>query len=226
MCTSLHIRIDMYGMKSRGGSKLRDEKKQQRRREIEAAAYDLLALHGYDGTSMLAVAKAAKASNETMYRWYGDKNGLFESMVRANAAAIRNGLQALVDDGLPPLEVLHRMAPVLLGMLLGDKAIALNRAAAADATGDLGRVIATCGRDEVLPLIKGVLVAAIQQGLLQPPAQGEIGSLFMNLLVGDQQMRRAIGVLPAPTAEDVMHQADQAMSHLLQLCRPSAAPVP
>ena len=52
---------------------MRDDKKQQRRRQIEAAAYDLLVQYGYDGTSMLAVAKAAKASNETMYRWYGDK---------------------------------------------------------------------------------------------------------------------------------------------------------
>ena len=205
---------------------MRDDKKRQRRRQIEAAAYDLLVLHGYDGTSMLAVAKAAKASNETMYRWYGDKNGLFESMVRANAADVRDALQTLIEDGLPPLEILHRLAPVLLKMLLGDNAIALNRAAAADASGDLGRVIAACGRDEILPLILNVIVAAIQQGDLQPPAQGEIGPLFMHLLVGDQQMRRAIGVLPAPSDEDVTYQANQALSQLHQLCRPTAAPVP
>ncbi|KIN76451.1 TetR/AcrR family transcriptional regulator [Sulfitobacter mediterraneus] len=205
---------------------MRDDKKQQRRRQIEAAAYDLLVQYGYDGTSMLAVAKAAKASNETMYRWYGDKNGLFESMVRANAAEVRDALHALIEDGLPPLEILRRLAPVLLDMLLGEKAIALNRAAAADASGALGRVIAACGREEVLPLIKEVLVAAIQQGALRPPAQGEIGSLFMHLLVGDQQMRRAIGVLPAPSAAEITLQADQAVSQLIQLCRPTAAPAP
>lgn len=203
---------------------MRDDKKQLRRRQIEAAAYDLLVRYGYDGTSMLAVAKAAKASNETMYRWYGDKNGLFKSMVRANAAEVREKLQSSINEGSPPLEVLHQLAPVLLDMLLGDKAIALNRAAAADASGNLGRVIAACGRDEVLPLIKEVLMAAIQQGALRPPAHGDIGSLFMHLLVGDQQMRRAIGVLPAPSEKEVRRQAKQALAQFVQLCGVSAVP--
>ncbi|WP_237352646.1 TetR family transcriptional regulator [Rhizobium leguminosarum] len=43
---------------------------------------------------MLDIAKAAKASNETLYRWYGDKNGLFQTMVESNARATKTALDA------------------------------------------------------------------------------------------------------------------------------------
>ncbi len=199
---------------------MREKKKQARMCEIEAVAYDLLGRKGYESTSMLAVAKAAKASNETMYRWYGDKNGLFLNMVRANAAEVRDALESLVSAGAGPMKTLEKIAPVLLGMLLGDKAIALNRAAAADASGALGVAISTGGRAEVLPLIERVLTDAVRSGALAPPAEGALGPLFMRLLVGDQQIRRAIGALPAPTKAEVEAQAAVAMAQFRRLCAP------
>ena len=202
---------------------MREEKKQARMREIEAVAYDLLARNGYDGTSMLAVAKAAKASNETMYRWYGDKNGLFLNMVRANAADVRAALDEMVSDGAEPIDILERVAPVLLGMLLGDRAIALNRAAAADASGALGVALVSGGRAEVLPLIERVLGDAVRSGAIVPPKEGALGPLFMHLLVGDQQIRRVIGGLPAPTKEEVAERAAVALAQFRRLCAPGQA---
>lgn len=201
---------------------MRTEKRNARMREIEAVAYDLLTRDGYDGTSMLAVARAAKASNETMYRWYGDKNGLFESMVQVNAAEVQNTLATLTQGTTPPLEVLGRIAPVLLTMLLGDRAIALNRAAASDPTGALGKAIAQGGRETVLPLLKKVMTDAINAGELSPPAEGEIAALFMHLLVGDQQVRRIIGILAAPSPCAVEAQVKTAMAQFTALCRPRA----
>ncbi|MGJ8617540.1 MAG: TetR/AcrR family transcriptional regulator [Sulfitobacter sp.] len=201
---------------------MRTEKRNARMREIEAVAYDLLKRDGYDGTSMLAVARAAKASNETMYRWYGDKNGLFESMVQANAAEVQNTLATLTQGTTPPLEVLGRIAPVLLTMLLGDRAIALNRAAASDPTGALGKAIAQGGRETVLPLLKKVMTDAINAGELSPPAEGEIAALFMHLLVGDQRVRRIIGILAAPSPCAVEAQVKTAMAQFRALCRPRA----
>ena len=44
---------------------MRDDKKQDKHKAIATAAYALLADKGYAGASMLSIAKAAKASNET-----------------------------------------------------------------------------------------------------------------------------------------------------------------
>ena len=57
---------------------MREEKKSLRQQQIEDAAYEVLEAKGYDGTSMLGIARQARASNETLYNWYGDKQGLFQ----------------------------------------------------------------------------------------------------------------------------------------------------
>lgn len=197
---------------------MREEKRQARKAQIEAEAYALFDELGFEGTSMLAVAKRAKASNETMYRWYGDKHGLFESMVRSNAAQVRTQLAEVADVPAAPLERLEKVAPVLLGMLLGPRAITLNRAVATDPTGALGQLLAKGGREDVLPLIKDVLLQAVRQGDLQRPKDGEIGALFMHLLVGDQQIRRVIGTMAAPSQDEVTEKAKIALAQFTALC--------
>ncbi|GLQ28725.1 TetR/AcrR family transcriptional regulator [Sulfitobacter pacificus] len=204
---------------------MREEKRQARMAEIETEAYALFDALGFEGTSMLALAKRAKASNETLYRWYGDKHGLFESMVRANAAQVRAQLTEAAEGQADPLTRLAKLAPVLLGMLLGPRAIALNRAAATDPTGALGRLLAKGGREDVLPLIRALLSQAISEGQLKLPQNGDIGGVFMHLLVGDQQIRRVIGTMAAPTEDEVAENAKVALAQFTALCT-SAAPAP
>lgn len=204
---------------------MRDEKRAARMREIETEAYALFSAAGFEATSMLAVAKRAKASNETLYRWYGDKHGLFESMVRANADNVRAQLNASFGAGGTPMEVLAAVAEVLLGMLLSERAIVLNRAAASDATGALGKLLAKAGRDAVLPLVSQVLKDAVEADDLGEPDE-DIGGLFIKLLVGDQQIRRVIGALAAPSSAEVCVQTQRALAQLRALCPPSAGRAP
>ncbi|WP_299416426.1 TetR/AcrR family transcriptional regulator [uncultured Sulfitobacter sp.] len=181
---------------------MRSDKKQARHIAITDAAYQLLAQHGYEGTSMLSIAKAAKASNETLYRWYGDKQGLFTAMVADNAAATQTALTQALKTDAPPLQTLERVAPMLLEMLLGERAILLNRVAAADPTGGLGRAIAAGGRDTVLPMISQLLERA--------GADREAVEIYMAQLIGDQQIRRVIGVMNVPSADLIKQRCAQA----------------
>ncbi len=201
---------------------MRDERRASRMREIEAKAYILFAEQGFDGTSMLAIAKRAKASNETLYRWYGDKNGLFESMVRSNANRVRDRLDQASSSGTSPLDTLVDVSEVLLEMLLSDEAILLNRAAASDPTGHLGGLLSQAGRQEVLPLVGRLLKDLLDTDVIGAPEGAELGPLFIRLLVGDQQIRRVIGALPPPSAEDVKRQAALAVAQLQKLCPPGA----
>ncbi|MEQ8740678.1 MAG: helix-turn-helix domain-containing protein, partial [Hoeflea sp.] len=63
---------------------MREETRAARQAQIEQAAYEVLEEKGYAATSMLAIAKRARASNETLYNWYGDKTGLFRALVVRN----------------------------------------------------------------------------------------------------------------------------------------------
>ena len=187
---------------------MRSERQALRRAEIEEAAFQVLLEKGYAAASMLSIAKHVGASNETLYRWYGDKPGLFRALVHRNAKAVSEPLLAAREAGVPAAEVLDEVGPKLLAMLTGDRAVALNRAAAADAdqTGLLGATLAKAGRDAVRPLIVGLFAEVIGE------ADAEIATeTYLSLLIGDLQTRRIIGVRPAPTKREISARAAHAM---------------
>lgn len=197
---------------------MREDTKAARQAEIEKEAYKLLTERGYRGTSMLGIAKAAKASNETLYRWYGDKNGLFKTMVESNARATKAALDVAIRDDIDPLTTLEHVAPILLSMLLGDKAISLNRAAASDESGELGATIAAGGRDAVFPLIEKLIERGLEMGALAAPSASVAAEWFLSLLIGDLQIRRVIRTLPAPLDKDAHSRATAAVSAFKKLC--------
>ena len=201
---------------------MRDENKASRQEKIEEAAYAVLEAKGYAGASMLAIAKAARASNETLYNWYGDKNGLFKALVLRNAKQVKT----LLEDGLRsdrhPLEILRALGPHLLALLVSPRAIQLNRAAAADPTGELGVAISERGREAVGPLIGEVLERAQLEGALEFDVTGEAVGLYLNLLVGDLQIRRVIGREPPLDETAINRRAEQAYARFLRLSSPSA----
>ncbi|WP_417681364.1 TetR/AcrR family transcriptional regulator [Roseibium sp.] len=187
---------------------MNEDERQERHSAISRAAYALLAEHGYVGASMLRIARAAKASNETLYRWYGNKDGLFRAMVEDNAAETRRLLEEALEGQDDPRTTLERIAPVFLAMLLGDKAVLLNRAAAADPTGKLGAAISAGGRGQVMPLLDR-LMQHICAGSDIPPS--EATGWFLGLLVGDLQVRRIIHDCPAPSREDINARCRKAL---------------
>lgn len=195
---------------------MREDNKAQRREQIEAAAYDLLAIKGFQNMSMLAVSKSAKASNETLYRWYGDKIGLFKALIATNAERVATRLREALETSTQLDQALTEIGPVLLSMLLGDRAIALNRAAAADASGVLGEALAQEGRGKVFPLIAELFSKLVAQGVLKgDPAQ--IAALYVDLLVGDLQIRRATGALGPLRDRVIEDRAQLAQERLFRL---------
>ncbi|PTX55553.1 TetR family transcriptional regulator [Litoreibacter ponti] len=176
-----------------------------RRAEIEDVALRVLAERGYDGASMLTIAKAAKASNETLYRWYGDKAGLFGEIVKGNAAQTQATLDAAIEGDDTVERALAALAPVLLGLLVGERSVLLNRAAASDPSGVLGQLIAKGGREAVFPRIIALMTE------IDPDRAGTLAGWFLSLLVGDLQVRRIIGTLPPLSAEEISARADAAL---------------
>lgn len=196
---------------------MREEKRSLRQQQIEAAAYEMLETKGYSGTSMQGIARQAKASNETLYRWYGDKQGLFQALVARNAEEVKQHLEQELQTDHDALSILETLGPKLLDLLTGDRAVALNRAAAADASGELGATLSAAGREAVFPLLERVLLRAREEGRLAFDQTGEAVGLFLDLLIGDQQIRRVIGRLPAPTPAECTQRAQRAVRHLARI---------
>lgn len=201
---------------------MRDENRAIRQQQIEAAAYQVLEAKGYGGTSMLAIAKQARASNETLYNWYGDKQGLFQALVTRNAAEVKDHLEAELKSDHDALSILGTLGPKLLDLLTGDRAVALNRAAAADSTGELGATLSKAGREAVFPLLEQVLLRAREERRLCFETSGEAVGLYLDLLIGDLQIRRVIGRQPRPSRAARQARSERAVRHLQILLGPAA----
>ena len=95
---------------------MKKENKSKKMKDIEAAAYALLEEKGYKGTSMLAIAKKASASNQTVYKWYGSKADLFKELVAENAREIKGLLEEAIGRHDDPVDTLRIVGPKLLAM--------------------------------------------------------------------------------------------------------------
>lgn len=203
-----------------------DTKKEDRRAAIETAAYALLLERGYAGTSMLQIAKRAKASNETLYKWYGDKLGLFAAMVERNAAAGMEHLALPLGADQSFADKLTGFGTALLMGILSDRAVALNRVAAADTSGALGATLAKHGRAAVVPLLDAVWDDMPLPAPLPPhlTTARQITETYLALLIADLQARRIIGQMAAPNRDFCATRARQAATLIQTLIRPDTAP--
>lgn len=166
---------------------------------------------------MQGIAKHARASNETLYNWYGDKQGLFRALVTRNAEEVKAHLESELQTDHDALSILGTLGPKLLDLLTGDRAVALNRAAAADSSGELGATLSKAGREAVFPLLERVLLRARDEGVLNFEHTGEAVALYLDLLIGDQQIRRVIGRLPQPSEAFCQERSTRAVRLLRDL---------
>lgn len=190
-----------------------------KRKRIEEAAYAILRDTGYKGTSLLSVALRARVSNETLYKWYGNKQGLFRALILSNVDAAKSFLEDALSNGGDPLEKIGLLGPLLLSLVTSEKAIALNRAAAADAsdTNTLGPAVRELGRETIAPLLTNLIEAAAAQGFLRCDDAATAAEIYFRLLIGDLQIRRVIGVEREPSPLEIERRAAQAMTLFRQL---------
>lgn len=191
----------------------------KRRDEILNVAVEVLSEKGYRDASMLEVARRASASKETLYSWFGDKRGLFEAVIRRNAQTVQTVLAHHLEGDAPTELVLLDFGRALLQLLLGDSAVAINRAAISEARSDprLARILASAGREATLPSFIRFLELHRQRGVLRMEDPSHAAEDFLGLLLGDAQIRRLLGLLGAPRKAQIEMRATRAAHNFLRL---------
>lgn len=193
-----------------------------RAQRIEDAALNMLLNKGYTATSMLAVAKAAKTSNQTMYRLYPNKQSLFAALVTQNTKRVASQIEELLEIEQSPTARLQGLGVALLTMLLSDEAIVLNRAAVGDVsdTQKLGAALAQNGRDVVAPKVHEICSQFLSAKIGKSPAPEtaqEFTATYLDVLIGDLQIRRATGAIPRLEPSAIAARAARAFDIMKQL---------
>lgn len=170
-----------------------------RQREVLDAALAVLVEKG-ETLTMTAVAARASCSKETLYKWFGDRDGLLEATVRWQASKVRvavPGGGAIDMVGLT--EALARFAADWLKVVSSPTSIALNRLAIgqagqkAGAGKSLGAVVLANGRFALGLRLKPVLEAAREAGLIGFDDAEEAFRTFFGLVARDVQIRLLLG---------------------------------
>lgn len=175
------------------------DKRAERRTQIEQAAFAVLDRVGYQKASMLEIAKQAKASNETLYSWYGNKQTLFSSLIASNAQAVKTALDAAIASSASPRESLVEIGKQLLQFTATKQAIVVNRAAVADAqdTGRLAEAIEETARKVMYQRLEQLMHRLEQTGAYQfEDGSAAAARTFVCLILGELQIQQAFGAIP------------------------------
>ncbi len=199
---------------------LREEAFTPRQQQVLTAALELLVESGA-GLTMTAVARRASCSKETLYKWFGDRDGLLTATVQWQAAKVR---VPRVDrhrlDADTLRESIEQFARDLLGTLSGEISVTLNRLAvshAGEEKPDLGTIVLENGRLEMGRRLKPVLEAGRDARLLRFDSSEDAFRTFFGLVVRDVQIRLLLGDEIKLSPDDIERDARRATGQFLQL---------
>jgi AcrR family transcriptional regulator len=191
-----------------------------RQQQVLGNVLDLMVEEG-DAFSMASVARRAACSKETLYKWFGDREGLLTATVRWQAAKVR--MPALAREGLTRErleQALFAFAQSWLTVITGDVSVALNRLAISHAGSQksgLGRIVLENGPNAMARRLEPLFSMGMEAGLLRRAGQEELFSAFFGLVVADAQIRALLGGSARPGPQEIEVRAAQAAQRFLAL---------
>lgn len=190
---------------------------------IQAALAELVE-RGPAGVTMQQVARRAGASKETLYAWFGNREGLLTAVVEANADASVAGVAAVLDeipaDAAAARADLEAYGRGLLALLTGPASVALNRAAMVSPA--LAAIVLESGRHRVGPLVERYLAGLHAAGIIEAPSETAAYQTLYGLVVRDTQIRVLLGEAP-PSVEEARRAAEHAVGQFMDLHEPAGA---
>lgn len=191
-----------------------------RQGEVLDVALALLVSDG-DKLTMNAIARRANCSKETLYKWFGDRDGLLTATVKWQASKVRMPrFDKSQLDAQSLREGIEQFGRDLLTVLAGDTSVALNRVAvshAGSAKSALGTIVLENGRRAMGARLKPIFEAGRDAGFLAFADSEEAFRTFFGLLVRDVQIRRLLGDSFRPSAVEIEEDARRATEQFFVL---------
>ncbi len=193
-----------------------------KREAILEAAKGLFLCHGYDGSSMEAIAAEAGVSKLTVYSHFTDKETLFSEAVKAKCAEQLPALYFQLAEGAPLEKVLLNIARGFHRLINSHEAIALTRLMIAQGGQNphLSQLFFEAGPQRVIDEMERLLEQARRSGKLAIPDARHAAEHFFMLVQGCAHFRLMIGCVEPPTEEDSEAHAQEVVALFLKAFRP------
>ena len=175
----------------------------EKRAAILEAAKRLFPEHGFEGTSMDAVAAEAGVSKLTVYSHFGGKEALFIETVRCKCDGLLPRTLFEVDVKAPVRSQLLGVARAFFAMMMSDSALGLHRTlvASSQQSPKLAKLFWEAGPMQVQAGLAEMLQKEVAARHLDITDTRRAASQFFALLKGEQHARMLFGC-GQPTAEE------------------------
>lgn len=175
----------------------------RRREAIIAAAYTLFTERGYESVSIDDIIRIAGGSKATLYKFYGNKEGVLRAVVESLAEAMLREFKVEFPSRGTARETLLRIGTVLADLALSDKAINQHRHAVAHgrAFPEVARLWFESGPSRTMAGIAAVLKRETEAGRLRVADPLRAAWHFSGMIIFQENMRRLVGLPPVRKAE-------------------------
>jgi len=198
--------------------KRRVRRGETRRCEVAAVAQRIFLERGYGQTTMQAIAEAAGASKETLYRHFGNKEGLFTEIVRLRSEKIAESLDEEILHHAPPREVLTGLGLKLLRKFANDDVLTFYGWVVAETprAPEVGRIFYESGPSMLRQKLCDYLESMTEQNVLSCDKPMLATKLFLGAVIADAHMRAmTIGINDMLDEASIIEHVDAAVSMFL-----------
>ncbi|WP_181707282.1 TetR/AcrR family transcriptional regulator C-terminal domain-containing protein [Chthonobacter rhizosphaerae] len=192
-----------------------------RQNDVLEVALRLLVEGGDKALTTAGIARAANCSKESLYKWFGDRDGLLAAMITYQSSKVRAAAGPGARPGREAFRgLLVTFAEDLLTVLSGDVSLALNRLAIGEAgrtEARLGGLVLKAGRRPIEARARSLLEAGRAAGHLAFTDTGDAYHTLYGLIVRDLHVRLLLGDSPDPAERNVPARAATAIDQFLRL---------
>lgn len=192
-----------------------------RQEAVLECALGLLVDGGEKALTTAGLARKANCSKESLYKWFGDRDGLLAAVVAYQASKVHFPPESgATADGQTYRAHLIEFATELLAVLLGETSVALNRLSIGQSKREdsrLGRLLLVRGKYMIAAKARALLEAGRHRGYLRFNDANEAYQVLYGLAVRDVHIRLLLGDEASPAELDLKGQAETAVSRFYKL---------
>tara|TARA_R110000751_G_scaffold189187_1_gene295143 strand:+ start:41535 stop:42212 length:678 start_codon:yes stop_codon:yes gene_type:complete len=192
-----------------------------RQNAVLESALHLLVEGGDRALTTAGIARAANCSKESLYKWFGDRDGVLAAVVGYQASKVRVLGPGEMPGSLSSFrDHLTRFADDLLAVLSGEASLALNRLAigqASRADAKLGHLVLERGRRMIELRAGALLETGRRRGFLAYDDANEAYRTLYGLIIGDFHVRQLLGDELSSQEKDFQARAHVAIGQFFKL---------
>ncbi|MEP6908505.1 MAG: TetR/AcrR family transcriptional regulator [Pseudoxanthomonas sp.] len=182
------------------------------------AATEIFGEKGYQHARLSEIVARAGGSLATLYRFFGDNEGLARAIIQRGLADIDLRMESLNLSALPPEQALRMVAEQIAAHMTTTHALVVHRIAIGEGQSfpDLRDWFFNHGVQSVQSKLAEYFKQETAAGRLDLPAPALAASQFFMLVFGDLVIRISSGHLRDPDPEALSHYAQSAVELFLR----------